>query len=102
MKTIFFFFALAASVAAIATQPEPRLQPAVGSRQWAVEPPVYYTGNNEPAASSVNNRQPSADSVQLATVAPYPLERAEEVVPECPAYLTGNDEPVPFGRFIAE
>ncbi|MDR0694831.1 MAG: hypothetical protein LBF81_06000 [Prevotellaceae bacterium] len=92
MKTIFFFFALASSVAAIATQPEPR---------------VYYTGNNELATSS-------ADSVQLATVAPAPLERAGgevleraaeaalEPAPECPAYLTGNDEPVPFGRFIAE
>jgi hypothetical protein len=71
MKTIFFFFTLAASIAAIATQPEPR---------------VYYTGNDELATSS-------ADSVQLATIAPTPLERAGGAAPECPAYLTGQEEP---------
>ncbi|MDR3133056.1 MAG: hypothetical protein LBU42_03410 [Prevotellaceae bacterium] len=62
MKTIIFFFAMAVSIAMTATQPEP---------------PVYYTGNNEPAASSV-------DSLQLAV---------SNKMPECPLYYTGNNEP---------
>ncbi|MDR0582689.1 MAG: hypothetical protein LBG31_06980 [Prevotellaceae bacterium] len=60
MKTIFFFFAMVASIATMATQPEP---------------PVYYTGNDEPAASSISGKT-AADSLQPAvTVPPPPVER---------------------------
>jgi hypothetical protein len=92
MKTIFFFFALAASIAATATQPEPR---------------VYYTGNDEPAAYAVDNLQWTvgtrhdlpADSLQSAAAVPL---LSEEAGGRCPLYLTGNDEPAASGHFIAE
>ena len=67
MKTIFFLLAglllLATGCATI-----------VGSRQsqLAVEPPVYLTGNNEPAAFAVSSRQSAVE----------PL-----------VYYDGNDEP---------
>ena len=51
MKTIFFFFAMAVSIIAFATQPEP---------------PVYYTGNNEIAASAVYSMQSAVDSTKAA------------------------------------
>jgi hypothetical protein len=88
MKTIFFFFALAASIAATATQPELR---------------VYYTGNDEPAASAVYMPLAAgvanpADSVQSAAATPYPLDKTGK---RCPLYLTGNDEPAASGFYIA-
>ena len=69
MKTIFFLLAglllLATGCATI-----------VGSRQsqLAVEPPVYLTGNNEPAAFAVSSRQ-------------------SQPAVEPPVYYDGNDEP---------
>jgi hypothetical protein len=89
MKTIFFFFALMAGIAAIATQPEP---------------PVYYTGNNERAASAVYiplaaSSENPADSVQSALIASPPSEGAGD---RCPLYFTGNDEPAASGFFIVE
>jgi hypothetical protein len=87
MKTIFFFFAMAVCVAAIATQPEP---------------PVYYTGNNEPAASGVYFIT-AADTLQPTLIAPDTKERAEgKDAPACPVYYTGNDEPAAFGLYIME
>jgi hypothetical protein len=75
MKTIFFFFAMAATIITTATQPEPL---------------VYYTGNDQPAANSVS-RKNAADSLQLALTPHTPLVEAGG---ECPLYLTGQDEPV--------
>ena len=66
---------MAISIAAIATQPEP---------------PVYYTGNDQPAANSVSGKN-AADSLQPAvSVLPPPVEAEGK----CPLYLTGQDEPV--------
>jgi hypothetical protein len=86
MKTVIFFFVMAASIAAIITQPEPRM---------------YYTGNNELATSSMNSRQPLADSLKPVHIAPSPLDsaggevlnRLGEAAPEYPVYLTGQEEP---------
>ncbi|MDR0581649.1 MAG: hypothetical protein LBG31_01675 [Prevotellaceae bacterium] len=74
MKTIFFFFAMVASIATMATQPEP---------------PVYYTGNNELAASAVYSPQSAVGSENAA----------DTLRPVCPIYYTGNDEPAAFGNF---
>ena len=81
MKTIFFFFAMAVSIAAIATQPEP---------------PVYYTGNNEPAAKAVYRMPAAVDSSQLAAGSE---NAADTLRPACPIYYTGNNEPAAFGSF---
>ena len=78
---------MAISIAAIATQPEP---------------PVYYTGNNEPATKAFYSRPPAtgrvnaADSLPPAVTTPLPPEEAGK---KCPAYLTGQDEPAAFGNF---
>ena len=123
MKKLSFFFAMAVSIIAFATQPEPpvyytgnnelaastgavtpasvgarhdlpELQTAtpassvgsVGARHDLPEPSVYYTGNNEPAASSVGSGQLAVGSN----------------APESPVYYTGNNEPAAVGCFIAE
>ena len=69
MKKILLFLCLLLLVAGCASL-------TVGSRQLqpAVEPPVYLTGNNEPAAFAVSSRQ-------------------------SPVYYTGNDEPAAMGMF---
>ncbi|MDR2359140.1 MAG: hypothetical protein LBD87_05000 [Prevotellaceae bacterium] len=92
MKTIFFFFAMAVSIAGIATQPEP---------------PVYYTGNDDPIAIAVydvlatmNGGQPAADTLQPATIAVPLPEQAGEADTNCPPYRTGKNEPAGSGRFI--
>ncbi|MDR0581933.1 MAG: hypothetical protein LBG31_03100 [Prevotellaceae bacterium] len=84
MKTIFFFFAMAISIAAIATQPEP---------------PVYYTGNDEPAAKAVYSWQSAVDSSQLAVGSE---NAADTLRPVCPTYFTGNNEPAASGLFQLE
>jgi hypothetical protein len=78
-------------------------------------PPVYYTGNDEPAAYGlfiVRDEPVSVSSQQLQSAAPSPVERAggEVVSAEgevssagCntpPVYYTGNDEPAAYGLFI--
>jgi hypothetical protein len=89
MKKIFFLFAMIAGIAtSCATSTESSKQ-----SQSAVEPPVYYTGNNEPAASSVGSSQAAVGSLQSQSAVEQP---------ECPTYYTGNDEPAASGLFIAE
>jgi hypothetical protein len=84
MKTIFFFFAMAVSIAAIATQPEP---------------PVYYTGNDEPAAKAVYSTQSAVYSTQSATgnVQTAAADTARLKQAGCKVYFTGQDEPAASG-----
>ena len=86
MKKILFLFAMAISIIAFATQPEP---------------PVYYTGNNEIAAST---GVVTPDSVPLSKQSAVAVGSvgARHDLPRCPVYLTGNNEPAAFGLFIAE
>jgi hypothetical protein len=68
---------------------------------------VYYTGNNEPAASAVymplaTGIANPADSVQSAAATPSSLDRGGEGAPEYPLYFTGKDEPAAAGFFMAE
>jgi hypothetical protein len=93
MKTIIFFFLLwlfAASCATVKTIADrysktspPALSTGEGAAQSATAecttPLVYYTGNDEPAASSLQGTTAGA----------------------CPVYFDGNDEPVASGLFLA-
>ncbi|MDR1405634.1 MAG: hypothetical protein LBI89_00330 [Prevotellaceae bacterium] len=77
MKTVFILSALlaCAGCATTAGNTAPAL-PAGATPQ----PPVYYTGNNEPVrGAAVRGQSPAAAG------------NAE--LPACPAYLTGNNEP---------
>jgi hypothetical protein len=109
MKTITLFFLLwlATSCATVAVIPP--------ETTACTEPPVYYTGNDEPAAYGlflVTDEPVSVSSQQLQSAAPSPVERAGgEVVSAgedvssagCatpPVYFTGNDEPAAYGLFL--
>jgi hypothetical protein len=72
MKTIIFFFLvwLAASCATVAVTPT--------EITACTEPLVYYTGNDEPAASSLQGTTAGV----------------------CPIYYTGNNEPAASGVFV--
>jgi hypothetical protein len=85
MKKIIFFFLLwlATSCATVKTTADrysktspPALSTGEGAAQSATAecttPPIYYTGNDEPAASSLQGTTAGA----------------------CPVYFDGNDEPV--------
>jgi hypothetical protein len=79
MKKKFF---LLATIAGIATSCATSTVSSLLS-QSVVEPPVYLTGRDEPAASSNFSQQS-----QLAV--------------EPPMYFTGQDEPAAYGFFISE
>jgi hypothetical protein len=92
MKKIIFFFLmwLATSCATVKTTADrylkispPALSTGEGAAQSATAectmPPVYYTGNDEPAASSLQGTTAGA----------------------CPVYYTGNNEPAASGFFLA-
>jgi hypothetical protein len=72
---------MVASIATMATQPEP---------------PVYYTGNDQPAAKAVYSTQSAVGSSQSAVGS---KNAADTLRPACPIYYTGNDEPAAFGSF---
>ena len=94
MKAIFFLLATIASIATMATQPEP---------------PVYYTGNNERAASTGVVTPDSLQTVTPAVGARHDLPAtgrvhtaADTVLLKqagCKVYYTGNGEPAAFGLF---
>jgi hypothetical protein len=93
MKTITFFFLmwLATSCATVAVTPQ--------EVAACTEPPVYYTGNDEPAAYGLflaPDEPVSVSSKQSQSAAPSPVERAGG---EVPVYYTGNDEPAAMGIY---
>jgi hypothetical protein len=84
MKTILFFFAMAAGVSASAANHAPDPAP---TDRGGEQPPVYYTGNGDIAASSANSLPPATTSpsppdreAEEAHISPAPTERggAEE------------------------
>jgi hypothetical protein len=82
MKTITLFFLLwlAISCATVAVTP--------AEVTACTEPPVYYTGNDEPAAYGlfiVTDEPVSVSSTQSQSAV------------EPPVYYTGNDEPAAMG-----
>jgi hypothetical protein len=101
MKTIFLLFALLCTGHGALTA---SLPPDPGQEaQATAQPPVYYTGNDAPAASMAGDSLGAANSVPApATAVPAaPAEKAAQNVTP-PVYFTGNDEPAAFGLFIAE
>jgi hypothetical protein len=101
MKTVFLLFALLCTGHGAITA---SLPPDPGQEaQETAQPPVNYTGHDEPAASTAVDLPATTDSLQTqATVAPAaPAEKAAQNITP-PVYFTGNDEPAAFGLFIAE
>jgi hypothetical protein len=101
MKTIYFLFALlftgnSAITANLSPDPLPE------ARETA-QPPVYYTGNDKPAASTASDTLRAIDSLHPQAAA-MPAAPAEKAANDCtpPVSLTGRDEPAASGLFIAE
>jgi hypothetical protein len=101
MKTISFLLALLCtghSAMSINFSPDP-----LPEEQATAQPPVYYTGHDEPAASTAGDSLSTIDSLhtQAAVVPAAPAEQAaNDITP--PVYFTGRDEPAASGLFIAE
>jgi hypothetical protein len=83
MKAILFFFAMVAGVSASAANHAPDPAP---TDRGGEQPPVYYTGNGDIAASSANSLPPASTSpptpterveAEEAHISPAPTERAE-------------------------
>jgi hypothetical protein len=101
MKTVFLLLALLCTGHGALTA---SLPPDPGQEaQATAQPPVYYTGNDEPAASMAGDSLAAVHSAQApAAAAPAaPAEKAAQNVTP-PVYFTGRDEPAASGLFIAE
>jgi hypothetical protein len=69
----------------------------VSATVWAYEPPVYLTGQNEPAAMGVFEVEDAVeiDGVHYAVGSTQSAGSSDTVIPtgKAPVYLDGNDEP---------
>jgi hypothetical protein len=86
-KTIFFLAMLFVSATALASEPTK-----------TNEPPVYLTGQDEPAAMGVFDAENAVeiDGVHYAVGSTQSVVSSDTVIPseQAPVYLDGNDEPV--------